>query len=300
MNGKRILITGATGFIGSNLVTALIESDTNILAVTTRDIHASKEMFGKNVKYIQLESESFKSDIASFSPNIVIHLASYSTSRDDIESMRKLVDSNIVFLSVLLDALKETSVELFLNTGSFSEYYFNDGELSPVYYYAATKTASRAIVKYYSNLLGMKYCTIIPYTVYGGNNKNKKIIDLIFDSLDSAKSIPMTQGEQVSDFIHINDVVSFYLHIVNNMNRLKGTEDYHLGSGQGNTLRKVAGLVEKISSKKTNIQWGGIEYRPLDMMRAIAPIYKLEKELGWMPQISIEEGLSYVWNKKVK
>ncbi len=301
MSGKKILITGATGFVGSNLVNALLKekTDTFTLGIISRDVKKTKEAFGDRVRHILYEDENFKSNIIDFSPDIVVHLASYSTSRDDRDSIEKLIDSNILFLSLLLDALKETEIKLFLNTGSFAEYYYNDGELNPAYYYAATKTASRAIVNYYKNITGMKCCTIIPYTIYGGINKNKKIIDLLFDSLAVEKPIAMTKGEQVSDFVHINDVLSFYIHILNNTHLLNDMSDYHLGSGQGITLREIAKIIEKISGKKTNIKWGKLDYRSMDMMRAIAPIYKLEKELGWIPDIDIEKGISIILSQKL-
>jgi nucleoside-diphosphate-sugar epimerase len=295
MNGNRILVTGATGHIGSKLVHALLRENISEIAVITRDTIKTKELFGEDVEHILYESVSFKSNILNFSPNIVIHLASYSTSKDDPDNIKQLIDANILFVSLLFDALKETSVELFLNTGSFAEYFYNDGKLNPAYYYAATKTASRAIVNYYKNLTGVKSCTIIPYTVYGGVNKNKKIIDLIFDSLYSVEAIRMTSGRQISDFVHLDDVVSFYVYAINNMHLLRDGGDYHLGTGKGMSLRDIAQVIENISDKKTNIEWGALEYRATDVMRAIAPIYKLEKELDWMPSITIEKGLSMMW-----
>jgi CDP-paratose synthetase len=297
MNGKKILVTGASGFIGRHLVNGLIAENSHALAITTRDRTTATLIFSDNVSYIEIDNVDFKKNIVSFSPDIVIHLASYSTNKDDISTIKQLIDANILFLSVLLDAVKDTKASLFLNTGSFAEYFYNDGALSPVYYYAATKTASRSILKYYSNLTGIKHCTIVPYTVYGGINKSKKIIDFIFDSLEASVPIAMSKGEQISDFVHIDDLVSFYLHILNNTSLLKDADDYHVGSGKGSSLRDVADLVEKISGKKTNIDWGALDYRPLDMMRAIAPIYKLEKELNWNPKIGIQQGLKLLWSK---
>lgn len=297
MNGKKILLTGATGFVGSNLVNALLKENIHTLAIISRDLKTTKDLFGEQVRHIISIDENFKNNIIDFAPDIVLHLASYSTSKDDPDSIRKMLDSNILFLSLLLDALKETKIKFFFNIGTFAEYYYNDGELNPAYYYAATKTASRSIIQYYKNLIGMKYNTIVLYTVYGGNNKNKKIIDLLFESISSDKPISMTNGEQISDFIHINDVISFFLYILKNSHLLKDRHDYHLGSGKGITIKQLAQLIEKTSGKKANIKWGGLKYRPTDVMRAIAPIYKLEKELGWKPKINIEKGISMTVSK---
>lgn len=299
MNGKKnLLITGATGFIGSNLVNEILKDETFKVAIIVRNLDKAYQIFGNNVTYIQYESKSFKKGIIEFQPNLVIHLAAYSTGNDDIENIKELIDSNILFLSILLDALKEIKIELFVNTGSFAEYYYNDGILNPAYFYAATKTATRSILKYYQNLTNMKCCTLIPYTVYGGINKNKKILDIIFDSLDEIEPVKMTQGEQISDFVHIKDVVNFYIKVIKNTNLVQNSGDYHIGTGRAYSLREVSKIVEKVSNKKTNITWGAINYRPLDMMRAVAPIYKLEKELSWTPTIAIEEGIKLIWKIK--
>ena len=71
-----------------------------------------------------------------------------------------------------------------------------------------------------------------------------------------------------------------------------------MGTGKGTSIKEVANIIEKVTSKKTNINWGAIEYRPLDIMRSIAPVYKLEKELNWKPKISIEDGIIKMLQEK--
>jgi CDP-paratose synthetase len=299
MNGKRnLLITGATGFIGEPLVKELVTCSENKIAIVVRDLEKSYRMFGDNIVYIEYEKENFKQNIINFNPEMVIHLAAYSTANDDLKNIKKLIDTNILFLSILLNALSKTKIKLFLNTGSFAEYYYNDNVLSPAYFYSATKTAGRSILHYYHNLHGMKFCTVVPYTVYGIGNRKKKIIDIIFDSLDNDKTVKMTEGKQLSDFIYISDIIDFYMLIINNPHLVKNAEDYHVGTGKAYSLRDIASIVEKISNKTTNITWGGLEYRPLDMMRAIAPIYKLEKELNWKSMIDIERGIELMWKER--
>ena len=116
-----------------------------------------------------------KEKIIEFKPEIVIHLASYLSASDQFVDILKLIDANLLFLSKLLNAVSEIHLDLFINTGSFSEYRNGDEELIPAYFYAATKTASRSIVDYYSNNYGFKQTTIIPYTIYGGNDSQKKL-----------------------------------------------------------------------------------------------------------------------------
>ena len=299
MSGEKILITGASGSVGRALTIELSKNKKYCIAVTVNQEFKNNAIFGANIKHIDYMSDTFKREVEEFSPDAVIHLASFSTSNDDIKSIKNLVSSNIVFLSLLLDALKSTSLRLFVNTGSFSEYYFNDGKLNPAYFYAATKTASRAVVAYYKNILNMKACTIVPYTIYGANDKAKKLYDYVFDSLGRDTPVDMTQGYQILDFIHIDDVVSFYVHILENMDLLQDEQDYHLGTGVGTDIRSVACLAEDITGMKANINWGKVDYRRTDIMKAIAPIRSLQEELNLSPKISLRKGMKLSYDLKM-
>lgn len=286
----KILVTGATGFVGKHLIQKLRDFDVRFV-VRNINTEYSKD---RQIVYNDEKLDVFQKDVKSYNPKIVIHLASYLTSSDDISSIKNIVDSNILFTSILLESLKSTDLELFINTGTFAEYYYNDGKENPAYFYSASKIAIKPIIKYFKNIQGFKTINIIPYTIYGGKSKSKKVIDYILDSLDSKLYLEMTNGEQILDFIYIDDVTDFYVHCVNNINLLKDEEDYHLGTGKGTSIKELSNIIEDLTNKKANINWGSKEYRTLDIMRAIAPIYKLEKELNWKPKVSIKDGIKKI------
>ena len=299
MIGNRILITGATGTIGASLLNDLLENSSYCLAVTVRAKSAAGRVFGSGVKHIDYNGVTFRDEIMEFSPDIVLHLASYSTSSDDEQSILRLIDSNIVFLSMLLDALRSSKVKLFINTGSFSEYSSNDNSFNPAYFYAATKTASRSIVSYYKKILNMKCCTIVPYTVYGGVSKTKKVFDFMLDSLECIEPIQMTKGLQILDFIHIEDVVSFYVHLLKNIDLIENGQTYHLGTGVGTEVKTVAAMIGDVSGSKCNINWGGRNYRDSDIMKSIAPASMLEHALNWSPSINLRKGIELCYYQRL-
>lgn len=286
----KILVTGATGFVGKYLIQKLRNFDIRII-VRNINTNYPKEI---QIVYSEEHLDLFQKNVKSYNPNIVIHLASYLTSSDDIRSIRNIIDSNILFPSILLESLKSTDLELFINTGSFAEYYYNDGRENPAYFYSASKIAIKPIIKYFKNIQGFKTINIIPYTIYGGKSKSKKVIDYMLDSVDSELYLEMTNGEQVLDFIHIDDVTDFYVHCINNIDMLNDEETYHLGTGRGTSIKELSNIIEDLTNKKTNINWGSKEYRPLDIMRATAPIYKLEKELNWKPKVSVKDGIKKI------
>lgn len=295
-----IVITGSTGFIGRHLTPALVEQGYNILEIT-RSIEKSTTLFGQatNKHLLTKDNNSLKLVLEKFRPEVCIHLASFLTSGDSYQDMEKLVDSNLLYLLRLLDALKGSGVKFFTNTGTFAEYFKGDDCINPAYLYAATKSASRYFVEYYSNVYGFKHATVVPYTIYGGTDSQKKLIDLIYDSLLSDITVELSPGEQILDFVHVNDVVDFYLRLIKNYSRIPTHKVFKLGTGEGTSIKQLAELMEILSGKKANIAWGAKPYRPRDIMLAVADTSEQTKLFNWKASINLREGLQmYLQNKQ--
>lgn len=287
-----ILITGATGFVGRNLVTYLSKNTKHKIIVIVRDLEVSKSLFPSENVYHILNTKL--DDIKQYSPQCVFHLAAKLSSQNDENTLDELLSSNIIFGTKLLHVLKECdSLKLFINIGTFAEYRFGPNGVNNAYLYSATKTAFKELLRYYSDISEYKYLHIVPYTIYGGRDSSKKIIDYIKDSLELKEPVKMTKGEQVLDFIHINDVISFFIFIIDNIDRflsLSNGEIVHLGSGQGTSIKDLAKMIENKYAGKANINWGGIPYRDRDIMYAVAPIHKL-LQLGWKSQYKLKDNL---------
>jgi|AntAceMinimDraft_3_1070362.scaffolds.fasta_scaffold01624_2 nucleoside-diphosphate-sugar epimerase len=289
----KILITGSTGFVGRHLVPKLIKNDHEILELTIEP-KVSKELYGNStlIHEITDDQTSLQKAVEKFNPEIVIHLASYLTSNDDYATLQRLLSSNMIFSCRVLDALKHTDLKLFINTGTFAEYFKGDGIFDPAYLYSATKTASRSFLDYYSKVYKFKQTTVVPYTIYGGNDTQKKVIDLIYDSINTEKPIDLSTGEQILDFIHINDVSDFYIYLIENCNQLPIKSNLQLGTGKGHTIKQLATIIETLSSQKTNVNWGAKPYRPTDVMYAVAEPDFIIGKSDWKPAIDLEMGVS--------
>lgn len=299
----KILITGATGMVGKKLIQHLVnlKLKDNEIAVVIRDIEKFQLLFGEygHIECINLSKIDYKEDIKRFNPEVVIHLASYLTSKDDEESIEQILDSNIKFGTNILNALQDTQIKYFINVGTFAEYLYNDGELISAYLYAASKTAFRSILKYYSGKIGFRWINVIPYTIYGGDDAQKKVLDYIISSLNTDKKIPMSGGEQKLDFIHIDDVVDFFVTLIEKIDLIK--QDYvefHLGTGKSTSLKELGEIVEWTFDKPININWGKLPYRERDVMQAIAHTSKNKEILNWEAQIDIKSGVRRM-NKEI-
>ncbi len=304
MNGKKkVLVTGATGYVGSDLIRKLIALDTTEIAVVIRDIKKAKELFGDSITYILYETlEGFTSKVESFSPHVVIHLGAYSTSSDAPEDVEKLIESNIIFTSHLLLALSGCKIDVFVNTGSFSEFHNTDKERSPTYFYSATKSSARYMIEYFSKRDAFQFVNAILFTVYGKKTGTKKIIDYAFESLNATSSIAMSDGQQELDFVHIDDVVAFYVNIIENYDKLDISQiDYDVGTGESHSIKELVSSLEKLTGKKANIEWGVYTSRKVDTKRACAEIAKTKKDLGYIVKFPFVEGLKkYIGSISVK
>ena len=209
----RILITGATGYIGHATVPVISKIEGSKILCLSRDLRNLHDKFDtldlSNVYYSQSDDWD---RIARFGPEIVVHLASYNPSRDDEQSIEQLIDSNITFGATLIEKLSKTgNLKFFINTGSFSQYDDGTTRKEDAYFYSATKSAFDAFLDYFSTTYGFKYITAVPFSVYGGETTVKRVIDYIYESLDAEQPIAMTAGEQILDFIHVDDIANFYL-----------------------------------------------------------------------------------------
>ena len=293
----RIALTGITGFVGMSLMPQLLALGKDYEFLTLNiDVEEANRKYPldqysnfRHVHTTDLES------LVAFNPDVVLHLATVTTPANNTEIIHPMLAANIEFGVLLMDALRRCdNFKLFVNTGSFAEFRFGPDRFDSAYLYTATKTAFRSFVKYYADLeRGFRYITAIPYSVYGGTMTVKRLFDYMAESLDADTPVDMTAGEQVLDFIHVDDVAGFFAYVVSHMDEFmqlpENGMDFHLGTGVGTSIREVAALMEAVSGKHCNINWGGRPYRERDIMRAVAPVER--NQCGWHAKIDLKKGI---------
>jgi CDP-paratose synthetase len=289
----KILITGASGFVGKYLLKELKKTEHELVILyrgKVGSILAGNEE--RNCQYIDIKEANWMELVQASQPEMAIHLAAHLTSADDRDAIQQLVDGNILYGTQLLSALKNTPLRYFIHTGTFAEYHSNDYNTDPAYLYAAMKTAFRSVMRYYQTTGDFRIINIIPFTIYGGIDTKKKLIDYIYDSTRNDDKIKMSPGEQVLDFIHIDDVVGLYLSIVEQISQFKEPyTELRLGTGNGTTPRQIANLIEELTGRKTNIEWGGLPYRKKDTMYSVADRNLPSEYISWVPAKDIKQGL---------
>lgn len=279
---KNVLLTGATGFLGSNIIKILSKENFNIIILkrsfskTHRIDDIADRIKSYNADQIKLEDIFIENKI-----DIIVHCATVYGQRD-IEPL-SLIEANLTLPLQLLELGKKNRVSCFINTDTILD--------KRVSYYSLSKNQFREWLELYAN--EMICLNVALEHFYGPYDDDTKFVSYIIDRiLNNAEKIDLTAGKQKRDFIYIDDVVSAFITIIKNMDKFKkGFLRYEIGTGNAVEIQKFVRLVKDIAkNNRTALYFGAIPYRENETMKSRADITEICK-LNWKPEYTLEEGL---------
>lgn len=289
---KKAIVTGATGFVGSNLCKFLIKNDWEVSVIARPSSDYS------NISSVLNEIDVFEYDgkierlIDYFNEknvDVVFHLASLFIAEHESNQIDALVDSNVKFGLHILEAMKESKTKLLINTGTSWQHYHSD-EYNPVDLYAATKQAFESLIKYYVEAEDIRVITLKLFDTYGESDTRPKLINLLHKFADENKELNMSPGGQVLDLVHIDDVAKAYVKAYEHLNSSISIkyDEFGVASGREIKLKDLISIFEEVTNKKINVNWGGREYRKREVMKLWSGYKTLP---DWECHIKLEDGL---------
>jgi CDP-6-deoxy-D-xylo-4-hexulose-3-dehydrase len=292
LDGRRVLVTGGTGFIGSHLVRRLVREGAEVtLLIPDTDCERIQDVLGDVTLYeVDICTDgAVRETLRQVSPEIVFHLAAVGVTDPFLEpdvALRVNLDGTIH----VVRAAAEVGARRIIHTGTSYEYgdLAPSGKLDPISPYAASKAAAWAFCRMYHRTMGWPIVCLRLFQVYGPGQRGTLIPSAIEAGL-AGKNIATTPGEQVRDWTYIDDVIEAYLHAAT-AEGIDG-ETFDIGTGVGTSVREVVELVFEHMDSAGRPDIGALLYRPGEVWRLVANPEPAANRLGWRAEVPLVEGL---------
>lgn len=319
---KRVLLTGCAGFIGFHVTQRLLQSSHEVIGIDNLNRFYNEGLKPARLEILEkdLGFKFIHADIADLAAineifekeefTLVVHLAAQAGVRYSLEDPHLYVQSNLAGFVNVIEASRKKKLEHFVYASSSSVYGANkktpfsetDNVDHPISLYAATKKGNELIAHVYAHLYRLPVTGLRFFTVYGPWGRPDMAIYKFCKAIHEGSPIEVfNQGQMLRDFTYIDDIVEGIVRVLAKppaAEQTGGPSDdiapnyrvYNIGHNHPVELLKLIRVLEDKIGKKANIKW--LPMQPGDVPVTYADIDRLDEEVGYRPQTSIEEGIS--------
>jgi len=297
--GEKIFITGATGFVGSNLARRYLERGAEVFINLrkTSDMWRIKDILSEvnSVPVDISDYEKLREAIKNVRPDCIFHTATYGGSAEQ-KNTEKIIETNITGTVNLIRSCRDTEVRLLVNTGTSSEYGIKNSAvketslLEPVNEYGVTKAAATLFCQSYAVTENLPIVTLRLFSPYGRYEPKSRLVPSVI--LAALKKInPKISSRQfVRDFIFIDDVLDAY-EAVTNLKNPSG-KIFNIGSGQQHSVGDIVDIIIKHLGNEVTYELGAPQAWKNEPQVWQADIQKAKAELSWEPEFSLDDGIA--------
>lgn len=293
-----ILVTGAGGFIGRNLMRALLSERSDVLGTIRNPTRDWPEEFKiANFATGDLSDFRFRRYLfENFKPATVIHAASYGNNprHNDIA---KIYDTNLVTSTLLAEAALEAEVRAFVSLGTSSEYGWNsfapaeDAICEPNSHYAVAKRAFTDVLQKMFKEFAFPAITLRLYSVYGPYEKPERLIPSAIESAHRGHLIKFANRDISRDFVYVDDVIAAIAIAAHEAPNLEMSRIFNIGTGVKTTIEGFAVLLAETFELLETPHFGAYQPHPWDLTDWVSNPELAARELGWTAAVSLPEGL---------
>jgi UDP-glucuronate 4-epimerase len=306
-----VLVTGAAGFIGSNLTETLLNQGKKVIAIDNFNDYYDPARKRANIAgfkahpHLRLyetdicNADSIQAIFTTHKPRAVAHLGAYGGVRYSIGRAKLYTDVNIVGTVNLLEAAWLSGVQVFVFASTSSVYGHTDllpfietdpcnRPLAP---YPASKKAGEVMGYTYHNLHQLNFTALRFFSVYGPRGRPDMMPFMVTDRIANREEIKLFDaGQMKRDWTYIDDIVGG---IIAALERPLGYEIINLGRGEPVLMAEFVEIIEKLVGKKAILSTPAAP--PSEPKITFANIDKARRLLGYDPQTSVADGLAELW-----
>ena len=247
---NKILLTGSTGFIGSELLKKL--SQNNIIFVTLRKKNKIYQK-NKNINKIYFNNyNKLNKSLKKISVDFVIHCATHYVKHHKHDDLKKLSDSNILFGNIILENLDKMKVKKFINFSTVWENYDAKKDNYFNLYSVYKKNFSNLINFYKSKNLNTKFFDLMISDTFGKNDKRMKLINMLKINFKKSKTTSIVSKKLFLNLLNVSDIINAVNLILNK--KIK-PDTYILKNNVNYSISNIINKINKDSQKKIKIKW---------------------------------------------
>jgi nucleoside-diphosphate-sugar epimerase len=291
---RRVLVTGATGFIGRHALAPLLERGLEVHAVTSRD--APPPQAPADVSWHRadlLEPGTHDALLEAAAPTHLLHLAWYAEHGRFWTSTENLRWSAATIS--LVQAFAERGGRRAVLAGSCAEYRWGEPgpcvesvtPLEPATLYGTAKNATRAVLQAAAGELGIELAWGRVFFLYGPGEAPGRLVASVIRALLAGERAPTSDGRQVRDFLHVADVAGAFAALLDS----PVTGPVNIGSGDARPLLDVITAIGAATGRPDLLDVGALAPRAGDPEELVADIARLRDEVGFVPAIGLDEGI---------
>lgn len=306
-----ILITGSSGFIGSNLAIRLIKLKYNVNLILRKNSNLWRIKDYLNFKNVKVyicdlkEKKNINLIVKKIKPKTIFHLATYGAY--SFQNQKYKIQNNILKGSInLIDVCAEQTFEKFINTGSNSEYGFKNKPmketdiLEPNSYYAVYKSAVTNYLRYLSISQSLPITTVRPFHIYGPYEEKTRLIPTLIDRLLRNQQIDLVSPKISRDLLFIDDSIDLFCRIAEK--KIKYGKIYNMGSGRQTSIKDIVYTAKNLTKSNSMLNWNKMEKKIWDQEIWVSDMSLVKKDLNWTLKYDIIKGLkkTILWHQNEK
>jgi len=283
--GKRVLVTGGGGFLGSHLCRALAAAGAEVHAVGRTAPPAAVESprwYARDLSSMPAVDEVLRAS----RPDVVFHLAGHAVGSRELEVVLPSVHSELVPTLNVLTTVAQRGTGRLVLTGSLEEPVARPAVPSSPY--AAAKWAGTGFARMFHLLYATPVVITRPFMTYGPGQRIDKLVPQVIRSLLRGEAPKVSSGRRMVDWVYVDDLMRGLL-LAGGRAGIEGAE-FDLGSGQLVSVREVVEQLVRATGSSLPAQFGALPDRPYEVERR-ADAASTRTRLGWEAEVSLEDGL---------
>jgi nucleoside-diphosphate-sugar epimerase len=253
---KSILITGASGFVGSHVLDDCLKNNFNVHAIfrhSKKNVSFTKKYKKQILPIFYNNIYEIKNKLTNCKIDYVIHCATHYIKKHDHNDIENIIKSNVLFSTILLDAVVNIKIKKFINLGTVWQ-HFNDTKNLAFNLYAATKQSFECIFNYYKNqYTKIKFYNILLTDTFGTNDKRKKLIPILLKNFNKKNQDKINIPKNLSmNLVNINEVTKCLNILLKNNSK---SNNYVIKSKQDVKIFNLINFLNNNLEKKIKVNW---------------------------------------------